>query len=143
MSDQLIAENTIFTASAALAIVGLLAWRLKPAAFRSLSWQTIGIASALFWGLLAALLASYAWSFYYSLFAPSWYRFAAPLGAIVIYAALGIAFRWAALRLWGNQVVWFCLLSGYVIYWGLALALAVGIDRVLRLLHKEKPLSIG
>lgn len=180
MSDRLIAENTPIAAVAALIIVGLLVWRLKPAAFRSISWQTIGVASALFWGLLAFLLISNAWGVYYSLFTPSWYRFAAPLGAVIIYALVGITFRWAALQLPGNPVIWFCLLGGlesipehtiaiyrfdilqipilqgssatsififaffeYAIYWGLALALAVGIDRLLRLLHKEKLISIG
>lgn len=180
MFDRLIAENTPLAVGAALVIVGLLIWRLKPSGFRSLPWQTIGIASALFWGLLAALLISYAWSFYYSLFAPAWYRFAAPLGAIVIYAALGITFKWAALHLPGNPVIWFCLLGGlesipehaiaiyrydilkipllqnssaaaififaffeYIVYWGMALALAVGLDRLLHVLRRRKLPSTG
>ena len=99
MAHQLIAENMPLAAGAALVIVGLLAWRLKPVAFRVLSWQAVGIASALFWGLLAALLISYTWGFYYSFFAPAWYRFAAPLGALIIYATLGLTLRWAAIRL--------------------------------------------
>lgn len=112
MSDQVVVENTPFAIAAALLVVGLLVWRLKPSGFHSLSWQSVGLAAALFWGALAALMIAYAWSFYYRLFVPPWYRFAAPLGALGLYAALGIFFRWAALRLPGNPVVWFCLLGG-------------------------------
>lgn len=167
MPQALIAENTPFAAGAALLLLSLLAWRVTPAAFRSLSWKSVGAASALFWGALAAVLLTYAWEFYYSQFAPSWYRFAAPLGAIALYALLGVGIRWAALRLPGHPVVWFCLLGGlesipehaigiyrfdilqipalqgstaeavflfaffeYVLYWSLALLLALGVDRL-------------
>jgi hypothetical protein len=151
-------------------------WRVKSATFRSLRWQSIGIASALFWGLLAAVLLSFAWDFYYTLFVPSWYRLAAPLGAILLYPLLGLAMRWAALKLPGNPVITFCLLGGlesipehaigiyrfdilqipilqgstasaiylfaffeYVIFWGITLLLAIGLDRLYNGLRGDAP----
>ena len=112
MPEDLLTENTPIAIALALAVTGLLGWRFKPSYFRALPWQSFGIAAALFWGLLAALLLSYAWGFYYSLFAPSWYRFAAPLASVLIYSLVALLLRWAALRIPGNPVIWFCLLGG-------------------------------
>ena len=112
MDQQLIAENTPAAVATAFVLVGLLAWRIKPARFRSLSRVSFIIASALFWGVLAALLVSFAWDFYYSSFVPGWYYFAAPLGAIVIYPVFALLLRWLTLHLPGNPVVVFCLLGG-------------------------------
>lgn len=162
-------ENTPIAILAALILVGFLAWQVKPLTFRSLRWQSIGIASALFWSLLAVLLLTWAWDFYYELFVPSWYRLAAPLGAILLYSFLGLGMRWAALKLPGNPVVTFCLLGGlasipehavgiyrfdilqipilqgstpgaiflfaffeYIVFWGITLSLAIGVDRLFR-----------
>lgn len=112
MSEQLVLENTPIAIITALILVGMLAWRVKPLTFPSLRWQSVGIASALIWSLLAAILLTWAWDFYYELFMPSWYRLVAPLGAILLYSCLGLAMRWAALKLPGNPVVTFCLLGG-------------------------------
>lgn len=112
MSDRLVFENTPYAIAAATVIIGLLAWRLRPPAFRALAWQSFGIAAALFWSVLAATLIAWAWGFYYSRFMPAWYRIAAPLGAIMLYSMLSLLIRWAALRLPGNPVVVFCLLGG-------------------------------
>jgi hypothetical protein len=106
------AENAPIAVVAALALVGVLVWRLRSLGFRALRSQSIGIASGLFWGVLAAVLVSLAWGFYYSRFMPSWYRYAAPLGAVALYSALGLAIRWIALRLPGNPVIAFCLVGG-------------------------------
>jgi len=148
--------------------MGLLTWWVKPSTFRSLRWQSIGIASALFWSLLAAVLISSAWDFYYTLFVPSWYRLAAPLGAIVLYGLLGLGIRWVAVKLPIHPVITFCLIGGfesipehavgiyrfdilqipllqgdspiaififaffeYIIFWGMTLLLAVGVNRLL------------
>ncbi len=175
MPQQLILENTPVTITAALIIVGLLVWRVKPAVFGSLSWQSFGIASALFWGVLAAVLLSFAWDFYYSQFVQPWYRFAAPPGGILLYSILGLGMRWAVLRLPGNPVLTFCFLGGlesipehavgiyrfdilqipilcgstavsififaffeYVVYWGITLLLAIGIDHLFRTLRRVK-----
>lgn len=175
MAYTLVLESTPYAVAAALLVVFLLWWRLKPAAFRSLTWQSLALASGLFWGMLAAGLIFYAWEFYYQHFVPDWYRFAAPLGALGLYALIGLGLRWLALRLPGNPAVNFCLLGGlealpehlvaiyrfdilhipilrgsrpgaillfawfeYVVYWGLALLLAVILDRMRTLLRSGK-----
>jgi hypothetical protein len=174
MSEQLFLENTPIAIILAFVLVGLLVWRLKPSNFSSTSWQSIGVAGGLFWGILAAVMVSVAWESYYSEFVPSWYRFAAPTGAVLLYSMLGIALRWVAIRLPGNPVAWFCLLGGlesvpehavgiyrfhilelpilqgssavsififayfeYVIYWSIALVMAVGVDRLRRALRRS------
>jgi hypothetical protein len=112
MLQQLMTKNTPIFFALSLILVGLLVWRLKPAHFRLLSWQAVGIGSALFWGVFAGVMIWYAWDFYYRFYAPSWDRIAGPLGAIVLYFLLGLLQRWAALRLPGNPIVSFCLLGG-------------------------------
>jgi hypothetical protein len=112
MLHQLMTPNTPIFFALALVLVGLLAWRFKPAHFRLLSWQAVGIGSALFWSVFAAVIIWYAWDSYYRYYAPSWDRIVAPLGAIVFYFLLGLVLRWAALHLPGNSTVTFCLLGG-------------------------------
>lgn len=112
MPRQLVLENTPIFIAAALVLMGLLVWRVKPSTFYSLRWQSIGIASALFWSLLAVVLISFAWDSYYTLFVPSWYRLAAPVGAIMLYALLGQGIRWVAVNLPGHPVITFCFLGG-------------------------------
>ena len=112
MDQELFTKSTPVAIALSLTLVGTLAWRVKPAGFRSLSWQAMTVASALFWGMLAAILVSATWGFYYRFFVPAWYRLAAPLGAIVLYPFIGLFLKWAALRLPGNPVVWFTLLGG-------------------------------
>jgi hypothetical protein len=174
MLQQLITPNTpIFIALACIMIV-LLAWRFKPDQFRRLSWQSVGIGSALFWSVFAGVMLWYAWDFYYRYYAPSWDRIVAPLAAIVLYFLLGILLRWAAVRLPGNPTVTFCLLGGleaipehaiaiyrfhileipilqgttaaaififaffeYIVYWSLALCLAIAINQLLNRLRKR------
>lgn len=112
MENSLFAENTPWAIAISLATTGLLVWRLKAAGFRALSWQALGIAAGVFWGALAWLLIAFSWDFYYQFFAPAWYRWGAPLEAVFLYAALGLFLRWAAGKLPGNPVLWFCLLGG-------------------------------
>jgi hypothetical protein len=169
MANSPFLENTPVAIAASLAIVGLLTWRLKPSAFRAMSWQSFGISASLFWGIFAAVIISFAWNFYYQHFVPDWYRFAAPIGALTLYSLLGLFFRWGSVRLPGNPTLWFCILGGlesvpehavgiyrfdilevpvlagssaasififaffeYVFYWGVVLALAIGVDRLLQ-----------
>jgi hypothetical protein len=96
----------------AVVVIGITAWRPGPQAFRALPAASFTIGSALFWGVFAALMIAYAWSFYYVHFVPAWYRYAAPLGAAVLYPLLAHLIRWASLRLPGNPAVTFCLLGG-------------------------------
>jgi hypothetical protein len=112
MLQQLMTKNTPIFFALTIIMIGLLAWRFKPDQFRLLSWQVVGISSALFWSVFAGVMIWYAWDFYYRYYAPSWDRIVAPLGAIVLYFLLGLLLRWAALRLPGNPIVTFCLLGG-------------------------------
>jgi hypothetical protein len=174
MLHQLMTPNTLIFFVLALLLVGLLAWRFKPAHFRLLSWQMVGIGSALFWSVFALVMTLYAWDFYYRFFKPAWARIATPLGAIFFYFLLGLLLRWVALRLPGNPILWFCLLGGlesipehaialyrfhilqlpllqdttaasififaffeYVVYWSLALCVAIAVDRLLSVIRKR------
>src|SRR5574337_834716 len=112
MPQDLLVKNTPIAIVLALAGVGLLAWRLKPSTFRALDWQSVGIAGAVFWGLLAAVLVAAVWESYYAFFRPEWARVVTPLAAIVIYFFVALVLRWAAQRLPGNPAVWFALLGG-------------------------------
>jgi hypothetical protein len=174
MLHQILTPNTLIFFVLALILVGLLAWRFKPDQFRQLSWQAVGIGSALFWSVFAGVMIWYAWDSYYSFFKPSWSRIVVPLGAIVFYFLLGLLMRWVALRLPGNPILWFCLLGGlesvpehaiaiyrfhilqipmlqdttaasifiiaffeYMLYWSLALCVAIVVDRLLQMLKKK------
>jgi len=112
MIRNLVAENTPIAFALALTTLTLLLWRVKPARFSSVSWVSFGAGSAIFWGILAALLVSFAWENYYSFFAPSWYRLAAPLGAVMLYSSFALLFRRVSLHIPGNPVAYFCLLGG-------------------------------
>jgi hypothetical protein len=80
--------------------------------FRTLSWHSIGIGAALFWSILAVILISATWQAYYSHFVPRWYFFVTPVGVVFLYSLIGIFLRWAALRIPGSPVIWFCALGG-------------------------------
>lgn len=112
MDNLLFVENTPIAIAASFLILVLLIWRIKPETFRRISWQAFAIASAIFWGILAAILISLTWNFYYEYFVPDWYRYAAPIGAVVLYSIFGLVIRWAAIHLPGNPTLWFCLLGG-------------------------------
>ncbi len=174
MFRQLIAQNTPIFFVLALALVGLLVWRVKPAQFRMLSWQAIGAGSALFWSVLAGILMWFAWDSYYRYYAPSWDRIVGPLAALVFYFLFGLILRWVALHVPGNPVVTFCLVGGlesvpehavaiyrfhilqipmlqdmsaasififayfeYVVYWSLALCVAIIMNRMLMAAQKR------
>ncbi len=174
MLRQLIVQNTSIFFVLALIFVGLLVWRFKPAQFRTLSWQAIGVGSALFWSVFAGIMMWFAWDFYYRYYAPSWDRIIGPLAAMALYFLLGLLLRWAALHLPGNPIVTFCLLGGlesvpehavaiyrfhileipllhdttaasififaffeYVVYWSIALCVAIGLNRILMVVQKR------
>jgi hypothetical protein len=90
----------------------LLTWRVKSSRFRELKWTLVGTA-AIFWGAFATVLVVVFWDTYYHYFFPGWLR----SGGILLYAptlygAFALTFHWLALRLPGNPIVNFCLLSG-------------------------------
>lgn len=71
----------------------------------------IGLASALFWGVLATVAIIGFWGLYYQYIFPAWMRWLAPLDA-VLYALIGLALWWLVIRLPGSSVLWFVLLGG-------------------------------
>ncbi|MFQ6100399.1 MAG: hypothetical protein ACE5OS_04100 [Anaerolineae bacterium] len=102
--------STLIVALIDVGSVLLLAWRVRPARFRQLTWVLAG-ASAILWGISATALPWGLWDLYYCHFYPGWACWLAPLDAL-LYGALGLALWWLALRLPGNPVVNFCLLGG-------------------------------
>ncbi|MBE9508821.1 MAG: hypothetical protein IMY86_12320 [Chloroflexi bacterium] len=71
----------------------------------------VGVASALFWGVLAVVAIFGFWELYYRHFCPAWARWLAPLD-VLLYGAIGLAMWWLALRLPGPALLWFVLLGG-------------------------------
>ena len=73
--------------------------------------KPIGVASALFWGLLVLLFFFKGWDLYYRFFYPKWIRWLAPLD-IPLYGAMGLGMWWLANQLQGSIIFWFILLGG-------------------------------
>jgi hypothetical protein len=103
--------SILFAILLAVVVLALAGWRVQAERFRALPWLDVGIASALFWGLLATGLRWYFWETYYSYFTPAWSRWLAPLAA-VFYFFVGLLLRWIALHLPGNPAITFLLLGG-------------------------------
>jgi hypothetical protein len=75
------------------------------------AFRTIGVSSAVFWGVLATVAIFGFWEFYYQYIFPDWMRWLAPLDAL-LYGAIGIGLWWLAIHLPGTTVLWFVLLGG-------------------------------
>jgi hypothetical protein len=105
-------ENTIPFILIALLVAGLLVWRIKPEEFRQLVWYHLALAAALFWGALALALVLYSWGYFYSYFTPGFFRWLAPLAALLIYPLWSLLMRWIAVRLPLHPLLGFCLLGG-------------------------------
>ena len=112
IAQPLFSSSTIAAIILSVIITGFLTWRLSPKRFNSIHWVLFGLVSGVYWAVFAALLITWSWEFYYQHFAPDWYRYAAPAGALLLYALIGILLRWAAIRLPGHPVLWFCALGG-------------------------------
>lgn len=95
----------------AAVIIGLLVWRVKPADFRAISWKALGLAAALFWGLMAVVLYLVYREHYYQYFALPYGRWLAPLAG-VFYFLVCLLLRWSAMRIPGNPTLNFLLLGG-------------------------------
>jgi hypothetical protein len=90
----------------------LLIWRIKASHFHQLRWTLVGTA-AIFWSIFAIFLVSVFWEPYYRYFYPSWFRSGGILVLVpLLYGVFALAFHWLALRVPGNPIVFFCLLSG-------------------------------
>ena len=87
-----------------------LAFLFRAPQFQRSAW-TLTIASALFWGVLAAVAMIFFWEFYYRYIYPGWGRWLVLLD-FLLYAALGIGMWWLASRMPGSPVIWFALLGG-------------------------------
>lgn len=87
-----------------------LVYLFQDAAFRGAAWP-IGLASALFWGVVATIAIFGFWELYYSYFYPSWIRWLTPLD-LLLYGSVGLGMWWLALHLPGPAVLWFALLGG-------------------------------
>ena len=72
---------------------------------------SIGLSSAIFWGILATLAFLGFWEIYYQYIYPDWMQWLGPLD-VLLYAAFGIGFWWLATRLPGPMVLWFLLFGG-------------------------------
>jgi hypothetical protein len=73
--------------------------------------QPIGVASALFWGLLVIFFLFWGWDLYYCFFYPKWVRWFTPLD-IPLYGAIGLAMWWLADQLPGPIILWFVFFGG-------------------------------
>jgi hypothetical protein len=79
-------------------------------AFRGAAWP-VGVASALFWGLVALVVVFRYWDLYYGYFYPGWIRWLTPLD-VAFYGILGLGMWWLAQRLPGPMALSFVLLGG-------------------------------
>ena len=75
------------------------------------AYKQIGIASALFWGILAVVVMSKFWELYYQYFYPTWMRWLAPLD-VILYGAMGLGIGWLAIHAGNLSVLMFALLGG-------------------------------
>ena len=112
MRGSLFLQATPYVIAASFLAIAFLHWRLKSTGFQMISWKAIVIASGMSWGVFAAVLISSAWDSYYRYFMPGWYRYLAPVAAVVLYPALGLLFHRAAMHLPGSPILWFCFLGG-------------------------------
>jgi hypothetical protein len=71
----------------------------------------VALASALFWGVVAALALLRFWDLYYAYFYPAWVRHLVPLD-LLLYGAIGLGLWWLALRLPTPAMLGFVLLGG-------------------------------
>jgi hypothetical protein len=102
--------STVIFGALGLALLLPLVCLFHDAVFRDAAWP-IGLASALFWGIVAIIAIFGFWDLYYSYFYPSWIRWLVPLD-LLLYGAIGLGIWWLALRLPGPAVMWFALLGG-------------------------------
>jgi hypothetical protein len=113
--NQRITNEEMWTATALFVGMDVIALSPLPFLLRKLSplelLQPMGIASALFWGILMVLLLFKAWNLYYCFFYPGWVRWIAPLD-IVIYGAIGLGLWWLVAHLTNAPLFWFILLGG-------------------------------
>ena len=113
--DQRITNQEVWTA--ALLFIGMDVLTLLPLPFvlHDVSpielLNPIGLAGAVFWGMLVIFFLFKGWELYYRFFYPGWVRWFAPLD-IPLYGAMGLGMWWLAYQLPGISIIWFVLLGG-------------------------------
>jgi hypothetical protein len=73
--------------------------------------RSIGIASAIFWGVLASFAIFGFWEIYYQYLYPTWVRWLTPLD-VFLYGAVGLGMWWLASRLQNSPLMWFVPFGG-------------------------------
>lgn len=73
--------------------------------------RPIGIASAIFWGVLASFAIFGFWEIYYQYLYPAWVRWLTPLD-VLLYGAIGLVMWWLATRFQYFPLLWFVLFGG-------------------------------
>jgi drug/metabolite transporter superfamily protein YnfA len=115
MNDSNFLENIPIAIAASALSIGFLLWRVKTRGYRSISWPTLGVATAMFGGVFAAILVSLAWQAWSDYLVPDRYRYAALVGTIALCSQLALQAllaRWISPGFPGNPMLRFCLWGG-------------------------------
>ncbi len=100
------------TGAVDIVLIALFTWRIDNSRFRSMRWSLV-VTAAIFWAAFAVLLVQVFWDSYYRYIYPGWLRGAMLLLFIpLFFGGLALLFHWLALRVPGNPILSFCLLSG-------------------------------
>ena len=110
MTPQDAWTSALIFGAVGIALLIPLAFLFRAPQFQRAAWA-LTVASALLWGVLAAVAMLFFWEFYYRYIYPGWGRWLAPLD-LLLYAAIGLGMWWLASRIPGSLVVWFALLGG-------------------------------
>jgi len=126
ITTEILWRGTLSFAVIDLVLISILAWRIKPAAFRRIKW-TLVVVSAIFWSSLWTWGLVTFWDSVYQYVFPAWAHWLIPPIFGLLDAGFCLFIWWAALRLRGYTVVNFILLGGL---WGMIthlFAVAIGI----------------
>lgn len=110
VTSQDIWLSTLLFAALDVVILAPLLILFKANVLQSAWWPVVG-GSALFWGVVSVVAAAGFWDFYYRYIYPPWLRPLMPLD-IVLYAIIGLAIWYLALRLAIPPPLAFALLGG-------------------------------
>lgn len=109
-NDYLMAEPLWFGGAGILLYLPL--FRLLPTRIFRTSRRAVVMGASLFWLGFAGALVNLTWSYYYRFFYPEWMKWGAALVAAILYSIYAYVCHWAACRLPGPPMLWFCLFTG-------------------------------
>lgn len=126
VTSQMLWMGTLIFALIDAGFISLLAWRIKPGAFRQFKWALV-TTTAIFWSALWTWALANFWDSVYHYLFPTWARWLNPPAYGLLFAGVGLLFWWLALRIQGNPAVSFCLLGGlwgmithlWAVFWGI------------------------